>query len=445
MKRLSLLLAAVLGCCLFLIQCRPAYSWDKDLEYRLGYDFKKTRAEVTDYIKKYIPEVTDEQIDAWTSSGALEAMTINGDTRYFRNAGRNLFRIDPAAKVRYEAVEGAPSPYEGHSASDAVNIPEVLAGGGGMAAPKRMHVKYSLVVKPNVVPAGKTIRCWLPYPRSDVPRQTDVRFISANHPNPVFSGDVTCHSTLYMEAKAVKDKPTAFIEEFEYTARGEWNDLENAEILPYDKSTELYKRYTSEREKHIVFTPKIKALADSLTAGIDNPYLQAKAMFEYIDANYPWASAREYSTLDNIPEYVIGAHHGDCGQVTLLLITMCRYKGIPAHFQSGFMMHPDAWNMHDWGELYFEGIGWVPVDMSFGIPPFANGNYLSAYPASRYFYLGGIDSYRMYVNTDYSGELIPAKKYPRSETVDFQRGEVEWAGGNLYYPDWTWDMEIEYL
>ncbi|MBO4767656.1 MAG: hypothetical protein J5532_10220, partial [Lachnospiraceae bacterium] len=68
-----------------------------------------------------------------------------------------------------------------------------------------------------------------------------------------------------------------------------------------------------------------------------------------------------------------------------------------------------------------------------------------AYPASRYFYLGGIDSYRMYVNTDYSGELIPAKKYPRSETVDFQRGEVEWAGGNLYYPDWTWDMEIEYL
>lgn len=32
------------------------------------------------------------------------------------------------------------------------------------------------------------------------------------------------------------------------------------------------------------------------------------------------------------------------------------------------MMHPKAWNLHDWAEIYFEGIGWVPVDQSFGIP-----------------------------------------------------------------------------
>lgn len=445
MNRFITISTAVLGCCLFLVQCRPSYSWDKDLDHRLAYDFSKTREEVAGYVRKYIPEATDEQIDAWTVSGALEAMKIDGQTRYFRNAGRNLFRIDPAAKARFEAVEGVPSPYEGHSASDAVNIPEIIAAGGGMAAPRHMRVKYYLTVNADVVPAGETIRCWLPYPRSDVPRQTGIRFISANRPNPVFSGDRSCHSTVYLEASAVAGQPTEFTEEFEFTSCGEWNDLVPADILPYDKSSEIYRNYTAERERHIVFTPRIKALADSLTAGIDNPYLQAKAMFEYIDANYPWASAREYSTLDNIPEYVVGARHGDCGQVTLLLLTMCRYKGIPAHFQSGFMMHPDAWNMHDWGELYFEGPGWVPVDMSFGIPPFACGEYLDANPHSRFFYLGGIDSYRMYVNSDYGGELIPAKKYPRSETVDFQRGEVEWRGGNLYFDDWTWDMEIEYL
>ena len=61
------------------------------------------------------------------------------------------------------------------------------------------------------------------------------------------------------------------------------------------------------------------------------------------------------------------------------------------------------------------------------------------------FYLGGIDSWRMIVNRDYGMTLQPKKKYPRSETVDFQRGEVEWKGGNLYYDQWTWRMQIEYI
>jgi len=44
----------------------------------------------------------------------------------------------------------------------------------------------------------------------------------------------------------------------------------------------------------------------------------------------------------------------------------------------------------------------------------------------KYFYLGGIDAYRLIVNDDYSRDLYPAKIYPRSETVDFQR--VNWNG-----------------
>ena len=60
-------------------------------------------------------------------------------------------------------------------------------------------------------------------------------------------------------------------------------------------------------------------------------------------------------------------------------------------------------------------------------------------------FMGGIDSWRMIVNTDYGMPLVPEKKYPRSETVDFQRGEVEWEGGNLYFPQWSYHMDIDYL
>ncbi len=432
-------------------QRHPKYSWKEDLEYRLDVDFNKTREEVTAYIKQYIPEVTEEQIDAWTASGKLEAMERHGEIRYFKRAARNLFRLDTAAMRRFEAVEGTPGPLDNHSGVDAVNLPQIIADvkatGNPIAQPRRMRVKFTLTVEADAVPAGKTIRCWLPYPRSDVPRQTDIRFIEAgpNGEKGIFSGNASRHSTLYLEATAVAGQPTVFHEAFEYTSAGEWHDLSKADIKPYDTTTALYKEFTAEREKHIVFTDRIKALADSLTQGIDNPYEQAKALFTYIDPAFPWASAREYSTLENIPEYVLSSGHGDCGMVTLLLLTMCRYKGIPCHFQSGFMMHPGDWNMHDWGELYFEGVGWVPVDMSFGFPPFATGDYLAANPDTKYFYLGGIDSYRMVVNSDFGCDLVPRKKFPRSETVDFQRGEVEWEGGNLYYPSWDWHLDIEYL
>jgi transglutaminase-like putative cysteine protease len=129
--------------------------------------------------------------------------------------------------------------------------------------------------------------------------------------------------------------------------------------------------------------------------------------------------------------------HGDCGIKSLLFITLARYCGIPAKWQSGWMMHPPVINLHDWAEVYFEGIGWVPVDPDFGIQ-------YSEDEKVKYFYTNGIDSYRLIVNDDISRDFYPAKIYPRSETVDFQRGEVEWKGGNLYFDKWDYHMDVEY-
>ena len=71
--------------------------------------------------------------------------------------------------------------------------------------------------------------------------------------------------------------------------------------------------------------------------------------------------------------------------------------------------------------------------------------FRSLIESQKYFYLGGIDAFRLIVNDDYSKPLFPAKIYPRSETVDFQRGEVEWRCGNLYFDNWNYSMEVEYL
>ncbi|MBU6409789.1 MAG: hypothetical protein KGR98_05320, partial [Verrucomicrobia bacterium] len=47
------------------------------------------------------------------------------------------------------------------------------------------------------------------------------------------------------------------------------------------------------------------------------------------------------------------------------------------------------------------------------------------------------------VNTDYAQPLYPAKTFFRSEIVDFQRGEAEWRGGNLYFNQWNWSFNAQ--
>ena len=219
------------------------YSWDDDLHQRLLTDFCLTESQVKDYIRKYLPDVTDEQMRQWEASNALEYMMLDGEKRYFRNAGPNLFRVDSACYDVKIAKEG--TAMSGSEKVNKENLPEIITAvqkdGKAIAVPKRMRVTYTLTVDTNAVPAGKLIRCWLPYPRKDQARQRDVKFVSASEPEYVFSPQDCRHSTLYMEKRAVKGEPTVFSETFEYTSCGEWHNLRPEDVRPYDKTAPLYK------------------------------------------------------------------------------------------------------------------------------------------------------------------------------------------------------------
>ena len=122
--------------------------------------------------------------------------------------------------------------------------------------------------------------------------------------------------------------------------------------------------------------------------------------------------------------------------MSLLYISLMRTLGVPARWESGWMLHPGEKNLHDWAEVYFEGVGWLPVDVSFG-------RYTtSSDPAVQGFYSHGIDAHRFATNRGVCGALYPAKRYVRSETVDFQMGEVECSKGNLFYPGWNQTLKL---
>lgn len=193
--------------------------------------------------------------------------------------------------------------------------------------------------------------------------------------------------------------------------------------------------YIAERPPHIVFNEALRLFSRQIVGEEKNPWRIAQKLYTAID-QIPWAGAREYSTISNISDYALHAGHADCGQQTLLLMALLRLNGIPSRWQSGMVYSDgDAYtNLHDWGQLYIAPYGWIPMDVT-------TGRLHSDDPRIAGFYLGGLDAYRIAFNDDYGRDFMPAKKFFRSETVDLQRGEAEWSGGNLYFDQWDYDFK----
>lgn len=416
-----------------------ALEFEQERMDRILKDFNKSESDILKYLEKYYPGITAKDLVKWEKTNKLEHKVINGKKYYFARSQRNLFLIDKDAKLKKEEVDG-PTVDELDTFLEKY-IPKVVESytktKNNLINPVKMELNYTVTVQPNAVPDGEVIRCWLPYPREGHNRQADIKLISVNSNNYIIAENSNLQRTLYLEKVAEKDKPTVFNFEVSFAAAAEFHKIDENSLKGYDVNSDVYKNYTKESAPHILFTEKIKKASAEIVGNEKNPYLIAKKIFTWINNNIPWAGAREYSTLYNIPEYCLANGHGDCGIKSLLFITLCRYNGVPAKWQSGWMLHPGQVNLHDWAEAYFEGYGWVPVDQSFGITKSDDTDV-------NYFYLGGMDSYRLIVNDDIAQPLFPAKLFPRSETVDFQRGEVEWKKGNLYFDKWDYDMKVKY-
>lgn len=436
-----------------LIDLAGSPGWPEDVDPA----FRRELDSLADYARRYlrefphtleaIVELLDndgvntgrENIKRWEDAGELEFMYIDGEKRYFRWAHRNLYRINDSLRDLKQTDRQRDVSLASFCMEE---IDEILAASAGSAGvpvrPRSFRITYTITVEAGAVPAGETIRCWMPYPREDTPRQDMVRLVSVYPEEYVVAPDSYKQRTVYLEQEAVDGEPAVFRTELEFRSHSQYFDpallrASASQALPDEAGI-----YTTERLPHISFSDDIRALAAMLVPDPVGPFRKAEAFYRWINDNIIWTSAVEYGLMDDIPAYVLKNGRGDCGMQTLLFLSLCRQSGIPARWQSGWMMHKGHVNLHDWSELWIEPYGWVPVDVSFKLQP-------SDRPEVRDFYMSGMDSYRLTVNNDYGTELYPAKIHPRSEPVDFQRGELEWDGGNLYFDKWRYRMEVEYL
>ncbi len=394
-------------------------------------DFPLIVADASEKLKRKYPQISDSDIDEGIVRKYIETMTIDGKMRVHRKVTGNYGLLCP--KIRGE-WNGRGSDATESEIAIVDTIVNQSKGDGSASGTRNIKYRFSIDVPRHDFLIGDTLKVWMPVP-IESNRQGNVKIHSSIPEKYELSKDKSIHNTIYFEVPVTIESDS--IIHFEYV--GEYNvssqyfspDYIKSNIRPYNKKSELYKKYTSVEKPHIIKM----SLAKKIVGDEKCPYRQSEMVYDYIVKNYPWAGAREYSTIECIPQYVLDEQHGDCGQVSLLYISLMRSLGVPARWESGWMLHPESKNLHDWAEVYFEGIGWVPVDVSFGRFSSSNANVEN-------FYSTGMDCYRFATNTGICSPLYPPKKYLRSETVDFQVGEVECSKGNIFYPGWKKSLDI---
>jgi transglutaminase-like putative cysteine protease len=315
-------------------------------------------------------------------------------------------------------------------------VAEADRSGAEYVLPTKHRVTYSLTVPANTVgmKAGAVVRVWLPFP-VEHERQRGVKLISASPEGAVIAPADAPQRTIYFECKVVDPgKQMVFSEVMEFTSLAYYPKLDEERALPLSAS--FAGGYLNERAPHIVFTPPLRKIVAEAVGDESNPLIRARRLYRWVTDHIAYDAEEEYCVIPSFTAKALATHRGDCGVQSMLFITLCRYAGIPARWQSGWETKPVGWDMHDWAEFYVEPWGWLPADPSYGLQK-------SEDPRVREFYFGHQDSYRMIVNRDYGSELHPAKRSLRSEPADFQRGEVEIDGKNLYFNQWDYDVKFE--
>ncbi len=424
---------------------RKQLEFQHDVLKRIQHDYSLTREDLFRKLSASLKDLTRQEFEQWLAAGWFDGRGIDGQTYYVDTSVSNLyFRHQELKSRRLDGKDDAPEQKRRLEICRAIKE-TARKEGAPCVLPHRFLCSMTVTASNEAAPAGAIIRAWLPIPRQ-YPFQNEFKLLGSSPTEVDLAPATSPIRSIYMEQRGAAGHANQFEITYSYTARGVFFDLKPEAIGRPDLSDPALARYVAEAP-HVVFTDKITKLAREIIGSKTNPMLQAKAFYDWIGGNILYSYAREYSTLTNLSDYCLTHRYGDCGQEALLFITLCRSQGIPARWQSGWNTFPGGKDIHDWTEIYLAPYGWVPVDPWAGI--FATRYCTALTEAERRelhdFYFGGLDYYRMAANSDHSMALDPPKKTMRSDDVDFQRGELEWDGGNIYFDNFSYKLDVQEL
>lgn len=407
---------------------------------RIRNDFSDTREDLLTDLKKRVKNFYPEELDKWEKEGRIQSRMIDGKTGYFGANVSNLFFRYP--EIRARNLQGG----DRKLLSNLIDEARLVRNSAKyekdfFSLPRSRQMRFELDLK-EAPEFGDLLEVWLPYPL-DLPFQTEVQTIDAATGLAFIAQPQAKMRTAYFRRKYIESSDLSFSVSYELTTWARYCQVDPAMVMPTPEIPSL-QEFLVEQKPHVQFLPRIKKQVQKIIGKEENPYLKAQKIYQWFGEEFVYSYAYEYSTMEDISAFTFDNMYGDCGQLAMLYITMCRIAGVPARWQTGWMLYPSHNGIHDWAEIYIEPYGWLPVDP--WVPVAFNSGDTSESEQdiqdTIQFYFGNMGTGRLYINQDFGKPFTPPKKGFRSDTVDFQRGEVDVNGENRYFGTFSYKLRI---
>ena len=425
-------------------ELKETIRWEIERINRIRRDYSETREVMLKSLGRRIVDFKDEELDQWEEKGLFDVRIIDGTKYYQFPSVSNLFYRNYDIKIRKKGYRKESNEDNDHWADYEKLMAIKKEVKDSICSPRICEITMTVTVDADVVSHGSVIRAWIPYPKQ-YKTQSGIKLLDSIPEEVEINKPEQPMRAVYMEKPAIEGEPTKFQIHYNLICYANVTEVDPDNVLPYNENDPLVKYYLSEKAPHVLFLPEIVDLAKEIVGNETNPYLKAKKIYRWIGKNIKYSYAHEYSTMKNISKFVCNRRYGDCGQEALLFITLCRASGVMARWQSGWTLYDEWTGIHDWTEIYIEPYGWLPVDPYMGIHFTSMSEALESDKLEKLadFYFGNMDQYRLIANLEHGYPLYPPKDDFRSDTVDFQRGEVEANGKNIYYGNFSYKLRVK--
>lgn len=219
--------------------------------------------------------------------------------------------------------------------------------------PQQFLFTYKLELKNNS-DFTQIFSVFMPHYESDEFQDIEYRHLPAE-PTPMMN--VESHYLDVVVELAPKEKKTVLYE-FVATVYDITADFTKVDVIhPYDTSSEFYRRYTAPEPPIIDPShPVVQEIyAKLLAQEPDNLVEYARLANQYVVKNYRYFSSSHFYSVDE----TLKKKHGNCEDLSGLLVSLLRARGIPSRVASGVNNEGRG---HTRAEFFLENYGWFPVE-----------------------------------------------------------------------------------
>ncbi len=231
---------------------------------------------------------------------------------------------------------------------------------------RKVELHYAVKVN-NIPSSADKVSVWIPIPRSNSIQHLEDMSMSNEIPYIILTDKEYGNRFLFVEMSRDMYKGA----EFNLTAVFRVNRKNYTKHKPekehYQDEDRSLKRFLSS-DRLVPVEGKIQEEAYSVTKGVDDPFRQAKILFDHIVETMEYdKSGVGWGRGDAL--YACDVRTGNCTDFHSLYIGEIRALGIPARFIIGFPLPSKVRSgiipgYHCWAEFYIEGKGWIPLDAS---------------------------------------------------------------------------------